>query len=146
MNDTHSNIYQIYIQTTADKLWEALTTGDITQQYYFATRVESDWKAGSPYAYNYDTGEPMVKGQLIEVDPPKRLVKTFQPVFAQGEGGQHVSKVTFEIEDFDGTCKLKLIHDDLDPSHPLSKGLMEGWTQIISSLKTLLETGQAMPM
>ena len=144
MSEKHANVYQIFIQTSADKLWQALTDGDITPQYYFGTRVESDWQAGSPYVYKYDSGEPMVKGEVLESDPPRRLVTTFQPVFAEGPGGQHISKVTFEIEEQDGSCKLKLTHGDLDLAQPLSQGLMEGWARIFSDLKTLLETGQPM--
>ncbi len=142
VSEKHANVYQIFIQTTADKLWQALTDGDMTQQYYFGTHVESDWQPGSPYTYKYDSGETMIKGEVLESDPPKKLVTTFQPLFAEGENAQHVSKVTVEIEEQEGVCKLKLTHDDLDPANPLTQGLMEGWARIFSSLKTLLETGQ----
>lgn len=139
MNERPAHIYRIFIQTTPERLWQALTDGDITQQYYFGTRVKSDWKPGSPYSYHYDTDEIMVKGTVLEVEAPTRLVTTFEPTFVGGEVGAQVSKVTFEIEEQDGSCLLKLTHEDLDPAQPLTEGIMEGWAKIFSNLKTLLE-------
>ena len=144
MHETHTHIYQIFIQTTPEKLWQALTDVDLSRQYYFNTRVESNWQVGSSYTYKYDTGEIMIQGEVLEADPFNRLVTTFQPFFAGDEASQHISKVTFEIEEMGDTCKLKLTHDDLDPTHPLTQGLMEGWAKICSSLKTLLETEEPM--
>lgn len=144
MSNTPDNIYQIFIQTTPEKLWNALIDGDMTQKYYFGTRVESEWRAGAPYTYKYENGEDMVKGEVIEVEPPKKLVTTFQPIFAGPEAGTSISRVTFEIEDLGDTCRLKLTHEDLDPEQPLTAGIMEGWAKIFSSLKTVLEVEQTL--
>lgn len=138
----HTHVYAIFIQTTPEKLWHALTEGTMSQQYYFGTRVNSTWQPGAPYSYLQANGEPMLKGEVLEVDPPRRLVTTFLPVWV-GENPP-LSKVTFEIETKGAACKLTLIHEDLDADAPLTKGLAEGWAEIFSGLKTLLETGNVM--
>lgn len=144
MSDKHANVYQIFIRITPEALWDALTSGEMTRQYYFGTRIESDWTIGSPYAYVDESGISVIRGEIIEVDPPKRLVTTFQPLWEGGEAARQISRVTFDIEVFDETCRLKVIHDDLDPEQQLTQGIMQGWAQILSGLKTLLETGQPM--
>jgi uncharacterized protein YndB with AHSA1/START domain len=133
-------VHEIYIRTTPERLFAALTDGELTRQYYMGTRVQSDWVAGSGYTYAYPNGETMIDGQVLEIDPPKRLVLSFHPLFTGHDTG--TSRVTHEIEQIGDVCRLTLIHDDLDPQG--AGGINSGWAQILSSLKSLLETGQAL--
>jgi uncharacterized protein YndB with AHSA1/START domain len=136
--DKHKHVFMIYIRTTPEALWRALTDGDLTQRYYFATRVESTWQPGAAYSYTGENGK-LIEGEVIEVDPPRRLVTTFKPLWM---GEMPASRVTFEIEPEGAVCKLTLTHDDLE--RPLGGGLFDGWSRILSDLKTLLETGEVM--
>jgi uncharacterized protein YndB with AHSA1/START domain len=147
LEDTHmaekpTHVFQIYIRTTPENLWRALTDGAITQQYYFGTRVESSWESGALYRCLMPDGSAMVEGQVLEIDPPRRLVTTFMPLWTGSAEGAAPSRVTWEIEPVGDACKLTLTHDDLDPNAPMTQGVVDGWTQILSSLKTLLETGK----
>ncbi len=140
-----AHVYQIYIRTTPKRLWQALIDGDMTRQYYFGCRVESDWTPGSPYRLVDDAGEALVAGENIEVDPPRRLVQTFGAPWAPEVGREGPSTVTWEIEplgDAGQTCRLTLVHDGIDPTSARGKELSAGWAQILSGLKTLLETGE----
>ncbi len=145
MNDKH--ILQIYIQTTQDRLWQALTHSDITQLYYFGSRVQSDWQQGSPYHFPNPSGGNFVEGTVLEIDPPRRLVMTFRPVF-QYQAGEETptSQVTWELEPVGAACKLTLTHAGIDLASPLAQDLVTGWAQITSGLKTLLETGKPLDL
>jgi len=140
-----AHVYQIYIRATPERLWQALVDGDLTRQYYFGCRVESDWRPGSPYRLVDDTGAALVTGENVEVDPPRRLVQTFGAPWAPEVGREGPSTVTWEIEpvgDAGQTCRLTLVHDGIDPTSARGKELAAGWAQILSGLKTLLETGE----
>jgi uncharacterized protein YndB with AHSA1/START domain len=127
-----------FIRTTPEKLWHALTTGDMTQRYYFNTRFESTLTPGAPYAYKYPDGNDMIRGDIVECDPPRKLVKTFRPLWVPNGDQLPATRVTFEITAEAAQCKLTLIHEGLDDSE-LSTGMKEGWARIFSGLKTILE-------
>ena len=132
-------IHEIFIRTTPERLFRALTDRELTRRYYIlGSAVASDWRVGSPYTYPYPNGEPMIEGRVLEIDPPRRLVVSFHPLFTEGEAG--TSRVTHEIEPMGDVCRLTLIHDDLHG--PGIDGIRTGWNQILSSLKSLLETGE----
>ncbi|MBK9123873.1 MAG: SRPBCC domain-containing protein [Chloroflexi bacterium] len=143
MTEKPNHVYEVFIKTTPEQLWNALTQGDITRLYYFGTRVKSDWTPGSAYAYHYDNADAqvMLEGEVLEADPPRKLVTTFRPVWHEGSEGQRTSRVTFEIEQLGPACRLVLTHTGLNPDAPLTQGIGSGWAQILSGLKTLLETG-----
>ena len=142
MNQPPSHVYQIFIRTTPERLWQALTDGELTRQYYFGSTVESDWQPGSSYVFPNPDGGTFVKGDVLEVDPPRRLVTTFQPTFGPAADGAPVTTVTWEIETVGTACKLTLIHEGLALDDPLREGITTGWAQILSGLKTVLETGE----
>lgn len=139
MSDKH--VMQIFIQTTPERLWQALTDSDMTQLYYFGSAVESDWQQGSDYRYPIPGGGTYVEGEVLESNPPHKLVTSFKPVWKFPDETPPVSHVTWEIEPVGGACKLTLTHTELDFESELAQDLVEGWARITSGLKTLLETG-----
>lgn len=145
--ETSTQVFEVYIRTTAEKLWQAITDGSITDKYYFGTRVESDLKPGSGFNYLTPDGNVMVGGKVIECDPPKKLVTTFSPSWAMGDNPNYPeTRVTYEIEPTGGVCKLRLVHEGLPAEHSLTEGIFRGWSQILSGLKTLLETGESLDL
>lgn len=138
-----AHVYQIYIQAKPELVWQAITDPEMTQHYYFGTRIESEFAPGSPYVYWAPDGSPMLDGTIVECDPPRRLVMTFRPRWTgEGENG-HVSRVTWEISPHEDQSKLALIHEGLDADSDLGRGVRDGWTQIISAMKSYLERQEA---
>lgn len=143
------HVFEIYIKTTPEKLWQALTDGEVTKNYYFGSQVKSDWKAGSKYEYLGAENRPnseskaMIDGEILESDPPQRLVMTFNPLwFESGSASYPTSRVTYEITQLGEACRLSLVHDQLEAGHPLTQEFFGGWSNILSALKTWLETGE----
>lgn len=136
------HVYEIYIRTTPERLWQAITDSAFTKQYFYESSVKSDFKAGSPLVYLSPNGKPMIEGKVIEADPPRRLVTTFAE--RSGEGGENdrPSRVTWLIEKKGETCRLTLTHDDFDGETKTYKSVGPGWNPVLSGLKTLLETGK----
>lgn len=135
-------VYVIWIQSTAAKVFEALRDPEMTKDYWGRSRNVSDWQQGSEWSnVSYDDPKVVdVKGKVIEIDPPRRLVLGWETSMPT-----HVtSTVTFVLEEQFGSVKLTVTHEGLPPGPALEMASM-GWTSILSSLKTLLETGHAMP-
>ncbi len=132
-------VFEIYIRTTPERLWEAITAPDIRAKYNFGASAASDWKPGSPYQLT--AGEYLLAdGEVLEADPPLRLVHTMMAkwdadVIAEGE-----SRVTWEIEQVQDSCRLTVTHDQLREG--ANDQLFGGWPMILSGLKTWLETGE----
>ncbi|NOK59571.1 MAG: MarR family transcriptional regulator [Chloroflexi bacterium AL-W] len=143
MDETITHRYQIFIETTPERLWDALTNSEISPTYYFGYAVTSDWNVGSNYAYlsNDDT---RVDGEIIEIDPPYKLVQTFNGHFHPEAKALGQSKVTWLIEPQGVVCKLTLIHEELKNT-PFAQEIIEGWSRIVSRLKTVLEKGESLP-
>lgn len=138
-----SHVFEVYIRTTPERLWQALTDGSITQQYYYGTAVQSTWQTGARMTYESpNNGGTMIDGEVIESDPPRKLVTTFIPLF-EPEGNRPTSKVTWEIVPMGATCKLTLTHESMG-APAVTAGQISGWSIILSGLKTLLETGEAL--
>ena len=137
MTERPTFVLETFIKTTPDKLWEALTSGEKTQLYYFGTRLESDLKVGSPFRYYREDEGLLLDGEVVEIQPGKKLVSTFIP-----QWGENIepTRVTFDIEPMGELCKFTITHHDVDKA--ASAGVTTGWAQIASSLKSLLETGQ----
>jgi uncharacterized protein YndB with AHSA1/START domain/DNA-binding transcriptional ArsR family regulator len=139
--ETISQVLQVYIRTTPERLWQALTDGSMTKLYYYGTSVESTWEPGAPVHYRTPDGNSMLDGEVLEIDPPRKLVTTFIPRWDPSTES-YASKVTFEIEQSGDACKLVLTHEDLIVGTPEVTGVVDGWSQILSMLKTYLETGE----
>jgi uncharacterized protein YndB with AHSA1/START domain len=139
MND-RTFAYAMHIKTTPEKLWEALTSNEFWQEYWGGVwRVESNWRAGSPLKFFTGDGKFFSQGEILESDPPKRLSYTW-PNPEEQHGSTPPERLTWEINTTGpGTVMLKLVHDRLSDEYYQSVG--KGWAKILSSLKTLLETG-----
>jgi uncharacterized protein YndB with AHSA1/START domain/predicted transcriptional regulator len=143
LSETKRLVFEVYIKTSPEKLWQALTDGTMTEKYYYGTRAESDWQNGSGYRYLGADGISLLDGRVIECIPHKRLVTTFNAHWLpEGAGAIPESQVTYEIEQHGNVCKLTLVHDGLVAGTPLAEGVNRGWAEILSGLKTLLETGE----
>jgi uncharacterized protein YndB with AHSA1/START domain len=137
-------VYTTYIETTTEKLWHALMSGDFTERYWFGHRVASDWKPGSAYRFTKQ-GETTIEGNVLGIDPPKRLVYTWNPCSPETKG-ERVSRVTFDLEPRGKVIKLTVTHDNLDPAGVTLRNISGGWPMVLASLKSLLETGHALKL
>jgi len=136
------HVYEVYIKTTPDKLWEAITRGEMTQQYFYGTKVESDWKVGSSVRHMGPNGQVNLDGKVLEVQPGRKLVTTFAAVHNPASAKDRPSRVTWEIQSMGDVCKLTLTHDDFDGITQTYQDVAMGWNPVLSGLKTLLETGK----
>ena len=133
-------VYITYIETTPEKLWEALTSSEFSKRYWWDTSVVSDWKVGAPFALVLD-GKTTDVREVLEADPPRRLSYTFQHVIDEAARKEKPTRVTFVLEPFGKLVKLTLTHEDFAEASVILDGISKGWPAILSSLKSLLETG-----
>jgi uncharacterized protein YndB with AHSA1/START domain len=132
----------VYINSTPDKVFAALTDADMSAQYWSGNRAVSDWKVGSPFTLQLQRREKSdVVGKVLEVDPPRRLSYTFHP-HHDGLEKEGPSRVTFEIEPLPGQVKLTITHDEFPVGSEVLEQVSRGWPQVMSSLKSFLETGK----
>jgi uncharacterized protein YndB with AHSA1/START domain len=136
-------VYVTYIETTPEKLWEALTSSELSRQYWFGTDVRSDWRVGSPFALITD-GKTTDVGEILECDPTRRLSYTFTHVLKDEFRQERPTKVVFAIEPHGKLVKLTLTHEGFDGTGKLLDAVANGWPAILSGLKSLLETGTAL--
>jgi uncharacterized protein YndB with AHSA1/START domain len=139
-------VYVTYIAATPERVWQALTSAEFTGRYWFGRRVESDWRVGSPVRYLADDGRLSDSGEILECDPPRKLSFTWRVEFVEELRREGFSRVTFTLEPMDGTVKLTLVHDRLQPGSKVLEGASGGWVMILSSLKSMLETGKPLPI
>ena len=138
---TMEKVFEIYIKTTPERLWEAITDPALRQKYNFGVGVESDWTPGSRYtSVHPGAGIEIAAGENVEVDPPNRLVQTFTALWGEHVKQEGESRVTWEIEQVEDSCRLTVTHDRLREG--ANDELYGGWPMILSGLKTLLETGE----
>lgn len=144
--------YVIYINTTPEQLWKALTEGEFTRQYWGGRQIVSEWTTGAPVKHVKADGSLDWRGEVLESDPPHRLSYTFIPENDDempGYEGEKVdlatpekpSRVTFEIAEYMDQVRLTLIHDQFEENSKVLQGISVGWPVILSSLKSLLEGG-----
>ena len=136
-------VYVTYIETTAEKLWEALTSSEFSKRYWFDTELRSNWKVGSPLALVM-SGTTTDTGEILEADRPRRLSYTFKHVLREEMRHEQPSKVVFSLEPHGKFVKLTLTHEGFAEGSKVLVGISRGWPAILSSLKSLLETGEAL--
>jgi uncharacterized protein YndB with AHSA1/START domain len=151
-------VYRSRIKTTPEGLWAGLTEPAFTQRYWDLS-FDTDWKPGSPMTWRERGGSVADPGQrVLEADPPRRLVytwHTFTPDWAERSGvgadllaviaAEPRSQVAFDLEPAAATVKLTVTHDGFESGSVVRSMITEGWPELISSLKTLLETGEPLP-
>jgi uncharacterized protein YndB with AHSA1/START domain len=134
-------VFEIYIKTTPERLWEAITDPDMRSKYNFGARADSDWTKGAHYELSAGNGTvPLGEGEVLEADPPRRLVHTMTALWSDEVKSEGESRVSWEIEQVEDSCRLTVIHDQLREG--ANNELYGGWPMILSGLKTLLETGE----
>ena len=133
--------FEIYIKTSPERLWEAITDGEMRKRYSFGVGTESAWTEGSEYRSAVLGVIDVASGENVEVDPPKRLVQTFTALWSEDVKAEGTSRVTWDIDPVgDDSCRLRVTHDHLGAE--ANNELWGGWPMILSGLKTLLETGE----
>ena len=137
------HVYEVYIRTTPERLWQAITDPAVTEAYYFNSRIISDWQPGSSFEMRQADGRVDIEGEVVEADPPRKLVHTFN-IRWDPENSDPPSRVTWEITPMGDTCKLSLLHDGFASETQTFREVGGGWPLILSSLKSLLETGEAL--
>jgi uncharacterized protein YndB with AHSA1/START domain len=136
-------VYVIYIRSTAEKVWEALTTPEFQRQYWFGMHQETDWKPGSSWRLLFESGEAADAGEILEFDPPKRLVIKWRNEFRPELTEEGFARCEIALEPNDGLVKITVTHSIGRENSKLIEAVSGGWPRILSSLKSLLETGEA---
>jgi uncharacterized protein YndB with AHSA1/START domain len=141
-NEMMEKVFEIYIKTTPERLWQAITDDELRRRYNFGVGVRSDWTNGSAYDGASRDGRVIAAGENLEVDPPRRLVQSFNALWGEDVEAEGTSRVTWEIEPVGDSCLLRVTHDELRDG--ANEQLYGGWMMILSGLKTLLETGETL--
>ena len=138
-------VYVTYIATTPEKLWQALTDGEFTRKYWGGRRIQSDWKVGSPVKHVRQDGGIDWQGEVLKTERPRVLSYTFHMQISDQHRRDRPSRVTFELQPIGALVKLTLTHDDFESEKATFETTRHGWPAIMSSLKSLLETGSPLP-
>jgi uncharacterized protein YndB with AHSA1/START domain len=144
LEEEMEKVFEIYIKTTPERLWEAITDPELRSKYNFGARVASDWTPGSSFEISAGDGTiALGNGENLEVDPPRRLVQSANFLWSDEAKAEGTSRITWDIEAIaDDSCRLTVTHDQMrDGANPEIYG---GWPMILSGLKTLLETGEVL--
>jgi uncharacterized protein YndB with AHSA1/START domain len=141
LEQTMEKVFEIYIRTTPERLWEAITDPEIRSKYNFGSRVASDWTPGSRLEMSHPGADGLLgEGEVVEADPPRRLVHTMTALWSDDVKSEGASRVTWDIEPVGDSCRLTVTHDQLRDG--ANDELYGGWPMILSGLKTWLETGE----
>jgi uncharacterized protein YndB with AHSA1/START domain len=143
MTQEVSITYEIYVAAPAKKVWQGIVDGDMTRQYVYATRLESTLKKGAPYAYVGEGGFTAVDGEIIDVAPEKKLVMSWNAHWDDAVSKDPASRVTYELTEMGAhTTKLRVTHDGFKSRTATFAGSADAWSLMMSSLKSLIETGK----
>ncbi len=147
-NNRSSFVYATFIRTTPEKLWAALTEPQFIDQYWFGMKIESAWKKGSPWTMNFPDGRLCDTGEILEIDPPRRMVIKWHNQSKPELAAEGPSRCTIELEPTGKAVKLTIRHEIERPEAKLITAVSGdwGWPRIISNLKSLLETGEVLAL
>jgi DNA-binding transcriptional ArsR family regulator/uncharacterized protein YndB with AHSA1/START domain len=140
------HVYQIYIRTTPERLWEAITDGRQTERYFYGTRVQSDWQPGSPLTYTYADGRIAADGKVLAVDRPNSVTMEFNALWDPTISAEPPVRQTWAITPMEDMCRLTVTTDDLIAGSATAESFEGGIVFIVSGLKSLLETGESIPV
>ena len=135
-------VYVTFIRTTPEKLWQALTEPDFIRQYWFNTTVLCSWQKGAPWKMVGADGTLTDSGEILESDPPRRMVIRWLNEWKPELKAEGFSRCTIELEPVDSAVKLSITHEIERPDSPFISAVSGGWPRILSNLKSLLETGE----
>jgi uncharacterized protein YndB with AHSA1/START domain len=138
-------VYVTYIRTTPETLWDHLTKPEFIRVYWFGVSAESDWKQGSSWKLIFGDGRVADTGEILEVDRPRRLVIKWRNEFKPELKAEGYSRATFVLEPADDVVKLTVTHEIDRTGSKFIEAVSGGWPSVLSSLKSLIETGQALP-
>ena len=141
-DETSSFVYVIYIRTTPAELWTALTTSEFMKKYWFGMNFETDWKVGSPWKLIFPDGRIANIGEIVELDPPRRIVLKWRNEFRPELTAEGYARCAIELEPQGSAVKLTISHTIERADSKLIEAVSGGWPRILSNLKSLLETGQ----
>jgi uncharacterized protein YndB with AHSA1/START domain len=135
--------YEIYVGASPSKVWKGLVDGDLTKQYVYGTRFDGELKRGAPYAYVGEGDWKVVDGTILEAKPQERLAMTWSARWDESVKKDRPSRVTYELQATGpDVTRLRVVHDDFDSETATFKGSVDAWPMMLSSLKTLLESGR----
>ncbi len=137
-----SFVYVTYIRTTPEKLWQALTQPEFTRQYWFGITLDCAWKQGAAWKMSYPDGRVTDTGEILEIDPPRRMVIRWQNEWKPEMKAEGPSRCTMLLEPTGKAVKLTVTHEMERPDSKLITAVSGGWPSILSNLKSLLETGE----
>ena len=135
-------VYVTYIRATPEKLWSALTDPALVKKFWFGVHQETDWKVGSRWRLIFEDGRVADTGEIVEFDPPNRIVINWRNEFRPELKEEGVARCTIELEPLDGAVKLTISHVIDRPQSKFIEAVSGGWPKILSNLKSLLETGE----
>ena len=141
-----TQVYSVIIRATPEQVWDAITKPEFTRKYFFGSVIDSTFEPGTKYCgWSGDGGEQYVDGTVLEASAPNRLVTTWRATWRPDLAVEPPSRVTWEIEPAGGeVTKLTVIHDQLEGAPLTAESVANGWTYVVSGLKTLVETGEPM--
>ncbi len=140
--DNSRFVYVTYIRTTPEKLWRALIEPEFTRRFWAETWQESEWKPGASWRLMIPDGRVGDSGEIIEIEPHRRLVLTWRVEFMPELRAEGYSRLTYELEQLGESVKLTLIHEMDMPDSKVIEAVSDGWPSLLASLKSLLETGE----
>ena len=144
MTETTTQVYQVFIKATPERIWDAITKPEFTTQYFYGSVIDSTLEPGTPWlGWSSDRTQQYVDGEVLESDPPRRLSHTWRALYDEETAAEPHSRVSWEIEPQEGgVTKLTVVHDRLEASPKTALNVAGGWSYVLSGLKTLLETGK----
>ena len=141
-DDGSSFVYVTFIRTTPERLWSALTSADQMQEYWFGMQIRTEWKVGAPWQLIFPDGRIADSGEIVEFNPPKRLVLKWRNEFQPELKAEGFAVCTMELEPVSGAVKLTITHTVDRSESKFIEAVSGGWPRILSNLKSFLETGQ----
>ncbi len=139
-------VYVTYIRTTPEKLWRALLDPEFTRRYWCETWQDSEWQPGASWRIMIPDGRVADSGEVLEIEPNKRLVLKWRNEFRPELREEGYSRMTYELEQQGDSVKLTIIHEIDKPDSKFIQAVSGGWPAILASLKSLLETGESLEM
>jgi len=144
-NTKPDHVYQVIINVSPTIVWNAIVDGDVTEQYFYGTRVESSWEEGAPITYTYPDDRVAAKGTILTIEPPNMVEMTFQALWDDDLIAEGPATEIWRVDDFNGAAKLTIELYDTPVGSRTHTDFVSGFPYIVSGMKTLLETGKTLP-